>query len=387
MKSVVISLLLAAMSNVAADDLSLSETPAQTILADERAQDADWVFTIALEAFEAQGQSGFDDAGAIDGIRSLLFRGDELGHGPSRNLLGVMFQNGLGVSADPGMARLYFERAYAAGDPVGGLNLGTMQLFSGSAESEHRAHGTLSAVIDMTDPASPEHKAASGWVGYMLAFGLGNIERDPARAAALLELGLETSPEAPNLLFAMGDLHAGEPLADPAASLAYFERAAEAGHGPAAWRAGMAYLQGDGVEIDEARAFQLVEISANAGDEQGMLSLAVMHAIGQGTEQRGDIARYYYEQVASRGNVHAMRSLGMMMLTGEGAAPEPVLGTALLQIAAGAGDHIAVQLLADLQGHLPDDPEWSAAVAEQRAAYLAHFELDEAALYGAQTSP
>ena len=383
MKTVLISLAALLAAQGAPADLSLARTPAETILADPRAEDGAWLFDIALEAFQAADPFSNDIAASVI---ALLERAAGDGHAESMNLLGTIYQTGWGVTADRERAREYFQQAYEAGNAPAGLNLARGDLLSDDPRMVRMGYASLLVIAENEVFDERSRQVAQGWQGYAISLGLGVPEPDYEAAYPLLMIGLEAAPDEPDFNFLAGRYAESGIIGevDLAAATQYFTRAGENGHPIAAWRAGINYLEGVGVEADEARAFELVTLSSELGFEQGMISLAVMHALGQGTEMRADIARTLYGAVAMRGNAHAMRSLGMMLLMGEGGGGDPALGYALLELASEAGDIHAADLLAAVNEMNPQEEEWFAEIPARKTEFLESNNLTVEQIYGAQ---
>jgi uncharacterized protein len=71
----------------------------------------------------------------------------------------------------------------------------------------------------------------------------------------------------------------------------------------------------------------------------------VVLATGDGGEENDEEARLWYLSAAEQGSAHAMRALGAMLIQGEGGAVDTVSGVALLELAQGAGDEAAAELI------------------------------------------
>jgi hypothetical protein len=342
------------------------------------------LYEVALGRIQNLSLTGIATPAEIGAIRELLVRAADQGHAGALNMLGT--SAAADQSGDMTFVIAYYEHAHAAGDPGGSVNLGAAFLGAGSQAEQHRGIGILREILARDDLDESLSGLASGYLGYALSIGVGGQIVDYDNALALLLRGHAAAPENRDFNYMLGRYYesaAAGPV-DRAAAPQAFIAAGEAGHAVGAWKAGMAYLNGDGVEVNELEAFRFVNISARNGYDRGMISLAVMNALGQGIPVNGDQAMEWYGHAAALGNAHAMRGLGLMLLLGEAGEADPVTGYALLSLAAGAGDAIAVQALDQLTPQIPDTPDWTEAVEEARAGFLETNNLTQAELYGAE---
>ncbi len=94
--------------------------------------------------------------------------------------LGVLLATGSGVAKDPAAARKLFERAAAAGDPRGALNLAALSYEGGAPSDPVEARALLSRAAE-TNSAEAQYQ-----LGLMIADGIGGSKDDVA-ARALFE--------------------------------------------------------------------------------------------------------------------------------------------------------------------------------------------------------
>ncbi|MEQ1849630.1 MAG: tetratricopeptide repeat protein [Candidatus Peribacteraceae bacterium] len=73
-------------------------------------------------------------------------------------------------------------------------------------------------------------------------------------------------------------------VADAGAALTYFTKAATAGNTDAMYNTGLAYLRGNGTEVDFTEAFRWFEKAAYAGDAGAQYNTAVMLLNGEGAD-------------------------------------------------------------------------------------------------------
>lgn len=136
---------------------------------------------------------------------------------------------------------------------------------------------------------------------------------------------------------------------DPAESARQMQRAAELGHGRAAWELGMRYIEGDGAPADQAQALAWFRRSAEAGDVLGQHAMGVMNANALGGLVRNQAeARRWYELAAAQGYAGSLAALGGMMHMGQGGPADPARARAFVELAAEAGDETGAEILAQL---------------------------------------
>jgi len=105
-----------------------------------------------------------------------------------------------------------------------------------------------------------------------------------------------------------------------------------------AYRKGMAYAFGDGVDKDQEKAFKYFKRSAEAGFAPAQYQLGVAYANGEGTEQDEQQALRWYKQAAVRGHTLAQRNLGLMYMEGRGVEQDKIRALAWYSILAERGN-------------------------------------------------
>lgn len=297
-------------------------------------------FLAATELLES------DPAVAREQLEGLADNGDLF----ALNLLGGILM--AGREADPVRAESLFRKAIALGDDAARLNLAT-HILAGTLDGDPvEALALIDAITNerlLPFTAYPRARA------YL--FGLG-VPQDLALGGALIIEAAARSPDNLDARFLAGRVLTngwGVP-ADPAAAREHLRYAADRGAAAAQWNLGMLLLEGRGGPADPVEARRYVRMAAESGFYQGQISMAVMLALGQGGPIDEAEARDWYGRAADQGSAHAMRGLGMMLLLGQGGPEDPVLGWALLELAAGAGDPNATKLIELFlaEGYKPD---------------------------------
>jgi hypothetical protein len=92
----------------------------------------------------------------------------------------------------------------------------------------------------------------------------------------------------------------------------------EQGDSEVLFRRGWALEMGQGVEKDEAEAFQWYHRAAEAGHVNASYKLGVMLEDGRGCDKNEKDAVFWYRKAAEAGQAQAMANLGLMLRTGRG---------------------------------------------------------------------
>ncbi|MDR0543856.1 MAG: sel1 repeat family protein [Odoribacteraceae bacterium] len=99
-----------------------------------------------------------------------------------------------------------------------------------------------------------------------------------------------------------------------AESVKWMQKAADANYAKAQTQLAMMYMEGEGVEKDNARAIELFGKAARQGESLALLNLGLCHANGDGVQQNDSIAlAYFREGLAGDGLSERNRSLAESM--------------------------------------------------------------------------
>lgn len=109
------------------------------------------------------------------------------------------------------------------------------------------------------------------------------------------------------------------PVPDPKLKVAIkaLREAAGKGNAEAQFRLGMLYANGEGVDLDHAKAAELMLASAKQGHTTAQTTLGWLHANGYGVEQDDERARTWYRRAAESGDVKAQYTLGTIYRFGQ----------------------------------------------------------------------
>ena len=99
-----------------------------------------------------------------------------------------------------------------------------------------------------------------------------------------------------------------------AETVKWMQKSADANYAKAQTHLAMMYMEGNGVEKDNARAMALLEKAAKQGEPLALLNLGMLHANGDGVQQNDSIAlAYFREGLAGDGLSERNRSLAESM--------------------------------------------------------------------------
>ena len=259
--------------------------------------------------------------------------------------LGYQYASGLGLARDLSQAEFWFDAAAKQEHPAGQLGLG--MLYAGSY-GERREHERS---LQWLEPcAAAGNSTAQLCLAMLLLFG--DVPRDEARAAALLEEAPKSGQ--PAAMFHLGELYRrgvgvaqsasdAETWLRRAATRGYLKawlalvqlfrsgpdpdlntaavlcrQAADLGDGEAQYLLGQFYLTGAGVPRDASEAARWL---AKAADQNVMAAydrLGAMYAEGLGLPQDFQAAADWFHRAAALGSINALYHLGTLQLGGLG---------------------------------------------------------------------
>ncbi len=102
----------------------------------------------------------------------------------------------------------------------------------------------------------------------------------------------------------------------PLTQIRFLEQQANQGDALAQLRLGSLYLTGQGVEVDEALAAELVRKSADQGQPDAQILLAELYREGKGVQKDPEQTLRWMTLAAEQGIPRAQHAAGMMLLYG-----------------------------------------------------------------------
>jgi hypothetical protein len=108
---------------------------------------------------------------------------------------------------------------------------------------------------------------------------------------------------------------------------------AEAGNAPAQYLLGSLYVEGNGVERDDATAFVWFLRAANQGDAAAQYNVGASYAGGNGAAKSYVDAAKWFRRAADQGVVFAQLNLGLLYAAGNGVPQDSVEALKWLELA------------------------------------------------------
>lgn len=198
---------------------------------------------------------------------------------------------------------------------------GLMLLENAAAAGSRHAMTVLATAYGRGDPLARDPEQARRWWQQAAELGDKNATlqlarllvaedasaTDRARGRALLEqLAAEGDRDA------MAQLGFAFQREDPAFAIAWFERAAEAGHAAAMAEIGRRKLTGDGLPADPGRGLDLLKQASGQGSAWAMFLLGEAYADGRGVPADAELARKWLAEGAAKGHQRAQARLAAL---------------------------------------------------------------------------
>ncbi|MCB1890097.1 MAG: sel1 repeat family protein [Rhodocyclaceae bacterium] len=203
-----------------------------------------------------------------DSARRIWEALDGIGYGEAAFNLGILYEDGLGVSPDMARALGYYRRGAENGSVKAQFRVGRLYWL-----------GTPQIPIDRVEGRRYLAMAAAGG--------------DSEAAEMLAAGGAASGPLAEaDIALAQGD---------PARAASILRAAAEAGDPRAQTRLAWCFEAGRGVDRDLAEAARWFSKAAERGDGEAMYALAVMHSTGAGRPRDAALAKTWLARSAAAG--------------------------------------------------------------------------------------
>ncbi len=220
----------------------------------------------------------------------------EQGNARAQANLGVMYENGLGVTQDDAEAVRWYRLAAEQGDAWAQFNLGVMyENGRGVTQDDAEAVRWYRLAAEQGDAKAQYN------LGNMYRTGLG-VPQDDAEAVR------------------------------------WYRLAAEQGNARAQANLGVMYKNGRGVTQDDAEAVRLYRLAAEQGDAWAQTNLGVMYENGRGVTQDDAEAVRWFRLAAEQGHADAQYNLGWMYDTGRGVPQDDAEAVRWFRLAAEQGN-------------------------------------------------
>eukprot|EP00850_Spirogloea_muscicola_P003570 SM000014S00358 [mRNA] locus=s14:921867:927396:+ [translate_table: standard] len=293
---------------------------------------------------------------------ALYRRAAEGGHAKAQCNLGVLYELGEGVVPDAGEAVAWHRRAAEQGIAQAQFNLGaSLEHGRGVAQDATEAlrwyraaaeQGTAPAMVCLALLCCDCAESVK-WL--RAAAALGNLDAE-CQLALKLFLG-EGVPE------------------DHAEGIRLLQASTARGHAESQYRLGDCYYEGKGVKKDLLRATELYRKAAEQGQSGAAYNLGVCYKHGRGVEASPEQAAEWYRSAAEAGHMYAQFNLGASYERGRGVPKDAVTAVQWYRLSAAQGCAMAQcnlgACLASGRGCERDEVEaveWYRAAAEQGVA-------------------
>ena len=275
----------------------------------------------------------------------LIRRSIDLGSAYGMNNLGLMYQNGFGITKDLNEAVKWLRMSAEHGDPAGQLDLGglyssgkgvtqdyaeAMKWYRMAAD-QGRAEG-FSAIANMYyngKGVAQDYAEAMKWykkadekgltwakyyVGLCYEKGYNNAQE----AAKWYRLAAEDGNSTAQNAIGMCYQHGNGVKQDYNEAVKWYRRAIDKGNTTAQNQLGWCYLHGYGVTKDEKEALKWFRLSADKGNMYGLNNVGYCYDMGYGVEKNAQEAFRWYKLSAEKGYSVAQNNLGNCYKNGYG---------------------------------------------------------------------
>lgn len=127
----------------------------------------------------------------------------------------------------------------------------------------------------------------------------------------------------------------------------WLERAEEHDPDAAAW-VGSCYANGDGVDVDDAKALHWYTIAAELGKPMAQANVGAFHYMGRGVAKSIDKAISWLRRAADGGDLNGLFNLAQLYQQGEGVQPDSARAAELYRKAAEVGHYPSQSRLGDM---------------------------------------
>lgn len=320
-------------------------------------------YNAALRLFDAKR---YDEAATA--VASVA----KAGHPDAQNLLGVMYEKGLGVSKSYPLAVQNYELAANQNLAEAQVNLGCLynsgngvpqnlgkaaELFQQAANQKNGTALSNLGLIYKKGEGVPQnykkaaeyyqgavnagHKSARHSLALLYEKGLG-VPQSYAKAVELLQSAANDNVVAAQISLA-NFYSAGKGVPqDYSKAMELYERAAKAGEPVALYNIALFYIEGSGVKKDYSKAAEFYQQAADKGYESAQNNLGVLYEKGQGVKKDPLKAAELYQAAANQGNAMAQNNLGWLCENGNGVPKDKSRARELYRLSAAQGNKKAI---------------------------------------------
>jgi len=263
-------------------------------------------------------------ADPVDANASLAYgqRACANGDGQACAALGLRYEDGLGTADDDAKALELFDHACELGAANGCFNAGLMYLSGhGVARNDGTAQEWFSQANALwsqrCDTGDTGDTAGCVKLGMLYEQGFG-VPENRVKALTLYDMACAKG-QTPGCMSA-ATLRLAGPDGESASAVTAIRKACDEGSPQGCGTLGQLYVTGGhGIEVDTARAQELLERACHAGDAQGCTMLAGMLTLDQGVPPDPVAAAWYGARACDLGGSAGCLANGMVAETRSGA--------------------------------------------------------------------
>ena len=280
-------------------------------------------------------ESGVGTTQDIKRARELFRCSAELGYSDSQAQIGGFYAVGDGVDVDYEQAAYWFGKAAEQGNPAALNDLGNMY-----REGLYFQRDESKAISLYKQAAELGNDFAK--LNFGLHLTMSEDLNDVLLGVALLKQAAEDGFAQAQATLALHYVEGDIVEKDYPRAFDLFQASASSGDLNGIVGLGMSYAKGYGCEIDLARSAQLFEVAANQGAAQAQFNLAWSYHHGLGVDRNWELALKWYSAAAEQVNPGGIRGVGEMYELGvAGLNQDFVQAAKLYERAAELGDLVA----------------------------------------------
>ena len=266
---------------------------------------------------------------------TLIKEAAEKGSATGQRLLGEIYEDGIGVTADSYEAVIWYRKAVQQGDVAAKYFLGSIYLHDNNIEEGLRL---------TEEAAEAGNKNAQDAMGDYYHYG---TYSDKHLDKALYFYDKAASQGVANSQTEIGImLQNGEGIEkDETAAINYFKDAVEQSDTSAKFYLGLAYLYGQGTGIDEDKGWNLLTQAADDGDVEAQWWLGWMYIRGEYFNQDKQVGIELFRKAVDQDFSPAMVSLGVCYENGIGVPKDKSTAILYYKKAAMQNDEEAIDAL------------------------------------------
>jgi len=255
----------------------------------------------------------------------------EQGEADAQNNLGVMYDSGLGVTQNYKVAAKWFKKAADQEYAVAQFNLGVMYANGFGVLKDYKA-----AVKWYKKSAEQGYVSAQSRLGFMYAVGKIVTQNYKVGFKWYKKAAEQGNAFSQYNLGVMYDSGLGV-LKDVKKAAKWYKKSAEQGNVDAQYGLGYMYSFGSGITKDDKEAVKWYKKAAEQGKADAQTMLGVMYELGLGITKDEKEAVKWYKKAAEQGDDGGQYNLGVKYYTGTGTLTDPIQAIIWLRKAAEQG--------------------------------------------------